>query len=519
MPITSDYPDLEIPDTNLYELLFADISPEDEDRIAIVDSGASVTFGQLKRDIDAFAGALAARGVTKGDVVALHCPNSTTFAVALHGVLRLGAVCSTIGTMATAEDIAKLLQLSGAKMLLTTSSIGWAGAVGAGQAGMDAEQVIGLTGVEGIAALMAEGHTPPDVTVTGEDLAVIPFSSGTTGAPKGVELTHRNLVANLLQIRDRTGEVITRDSKIATPLPFFHIYGLTALLNHSLLARSTQYTFAKFDLPAFLFLIQQHQINFAFIAPPMAVALAKHPVIDQFDLSSLDRLLSGAASLQSELAGAVKKRIGCDVAQGYGMTESSPVTHLRLYDDAPLESIGKVMPNTEFKIVDVDSLEEIPLPEGGRSEPGELWIRGPQIMRGYLNNPEATEATLVDGWLRTGDIAEIDADGFVYIVDRLKELIKYKGYQVPPAELESVLLEHPDIADAACVGVIREHDGEEIPKAFVVLNDGAALSADDVMNFVADRVAPYKKVRAVEFIDQIPKSATGKILCKDLRRS
>lgn len=519
MPIASPRQDIQIPEVSVHELIFGNISEEDAGRVAIVDSGSSITFGELRDDVEKFAGALSARGVGKGDVVALHCPNSTTFAVAFFGILRLGAICTTIGTMATDEDIAKLLTASGAKLLLTTSSIGWAGAVGAGKAGLSGSAVVGLTGVNGIAALMAEGHEAPEVDIDPSDIAVIPFSSGTTGLPKGVMLSHTNLVANIVQMVDATDDVVDKNTKFATVLPFFHIYGMTALLNHCLYRRCTQYTFAKFELPEFLFVLQEEKIDFAFVAPPIAVALAKHPVVDKFDLSSLKHILSGAASLQRELASAVEKRIGCEVAQGFGMTESSPVTHVRISDGLPLDSVGRLVANTSMKLIDVsdDELREIDVPESGRSMPGELWLKGPQVMVGYLNNPEATQETLIDGWLRTGDMAEYDADTNVYIVDRLKELIKYKGYQVPPAELESVLLSHPDIADAACVGVIRERDGEEIPKAFVVLREGSSLSADEVMDYVEDRVAPYKKVRAVEFVDSIPKSATGKILRRDLR--
>lgn len=519
MPLTSNLPSLEIPDYSLFDLLFGELDERHENKLAIVDSGSQATFRELKSDIEAFAGALAHRGIKQGDVVALHCPNSTTFAVALHGILRAGATCTTVASLSTAEDVAKQIKASGATMMLTTSSIGWAGARGAESAGLPPERIIGLTGLHGMGEMLAEEHAAPDIDVLGDDIAVIPFSSGTTGVPKGVQLTHRNLIANVLQAGVATEDALREDTPAVTVLPFFHIYGLTALLNLCLYRRATQYTMAKFDLLDFLGIIQEHRAKFAFIAPPIAVGLAKHPAVDNYDLSSLETIFSGAASLQLDLASQVEKRLDCVMAQGYGMTESSPAAHIRIGHDSPLDSIGRAVPNTEYKIVDVETeqLLEIDPPREGRSEPGELWIRGPQVMVGYLNNPEATAATLVDGWLRTGDIAELDSHGNVYIVDRFKELIKYKGYQVPPAELESVLLGHPDIADAACSCVIRESDGEEIPKAYVVVQEGKSLTADEVMEFVAERVAPYKKVRAVEFMDAIPKSATGKILRKDLK--
>lgn len=520
MPLKSPLPDVVIPDESIFDYIFGEISAEHADKIAFVDSGAGTTYAEMKRMVEAFAGALAHRGIGKGDVVALHCPNSTTFAVAFHGILRANATVTTVATLATAEDVEKQLKASGAKMILTTSAIGWAGTAGAENAGLAPEAIVGLTGVHGISELIAEGRPAPEQDIdAATDVAVIPFSSGTTGVPKGVMLSHRNLVANMAQVEEQTAHIINADTIAVTPLPFFHIYGMNALLNLLLRKRATQYTMAKFDLIEFLELIQDHKATFAFIAPPIAVGLAKHPAVDQFDTSSLRTMLSGAASLQADLAQQVERRLDCVMAQGYGMTEMSPVSHLRPGHDSPLDSIGPAVPNTEFKLVDTsdDELREIKMPEFGRSMAGELWVRGPQVMLGYLNNPEATAETLVDGdWLRTGDIAEMDEHGNVYIVDRLKELIKYKGYQVAPAELEAVLLQHPDIADAACSSIL-DREGEEVPKAYVVPQPGAKLSEFDVMEFVGQRVAPYKKVRAVEFMEAIPKSGTGKILRKDLK--
>jgi acyl-CoA synthetase (AMP-forming)/AMP-acid ligase II len=257
------------------------------------------------------------------------------------------------------------------------------------------------------------------------------------------------------------------------------------------------------------------------------VALAKHPLIDEYDLSSLQGIMSGAAPLDADLGHAVAERLGCAVVQGYGMSELSPVSHVTPFDGgvgfvgsvAPLASSGWTVPNSESRITDPETGAEIDIPESGVSATGELWFRGPNVMAGYLNNDKATRETIdEDSWLHTGDLAQVDACGCVYIVDRLKELIKYKGYQVPPAELEAVLLSHDAIADAAVVGVVDTESGEEVPKAFVVRQPDASLTEGEVMEFVAGQVAPYKKVRKVEFIDAIPKSASGKILRKDLRR-
>jgi acyl-CoA synthetase (AMP-forming)/AMP-acid ligase II len=382
------------------------------------------------------------------------------------------------------------------------------------------------TGNPSAADLLADGTPAPQVSfASSSHLAVLPYSSGTTGNPKGVMLTHRNLVANVAQIRPLHG-MVAEDAVLAV-LPFFHIYGMTVLLNAALHARARLVIMRNFDLEKFLENIQNHKCTIAFIAPPVAVALAKHPLIDSFNLSSLKVVMSGAAPLDADLGHAVAERLGCRVVQGYGMSELSPVSHITPFDGgqanmgttAPLSSVGWTVSNAATKLIHPETGAEIDPPTEGLSDTGELWFKGPNVMAGYLGNEEATKETIDDaGWLHTGDLARVDSYGCVYIVDRLKELIKYKGYQVPPAELEALLLSHPAIADAAVIGVVDTESGEEVPKAFVVKQSDADLSADDVMEFVAGQVAPYKKVRQVDFIDAVPKSAAGKILRKDLRR-
>jgi acyl-CoA synthetase (AMP-forming)/AMP-acid ligase II len=278
-------------------------------------------------------------------------------------------------------------------------------------------------------------------------------------------------------------------------------------MNLTLYLGGTVVTMPRFDLAEFLRVIQNYRITRAYVVPPIVLALAKRPVVDQFDLSSLGFMLSGAAPLSAELEIECGNRLGCRMQQGYGMTETSPTTHFVTDDLAGRlpGSIGPLVPNTESRIVDVLSGNDAP-----SGEPGELLIRGPQVMKGYLNNPAATvQAIDRDGWLHTGDIACIAHDGSLRIVDRIKELIKYKGYQIAPAELEALLLTHSAITDAAVIPVPDEEAGE-VPKAFVVTN--GSITPEEVSQFVADHVAPYKKVRAVEMIDEIPKAPSGKIL-------
>ncbi len=522
MSFTSPHPDVELPDLGLHAFLFASLGPADLDRVALVcaQSGESLTYGALRAAVDGFAAELAARGVGSGDTVALLSPNSPGFAVAFHGIRRAGATVTTVNVLSTSAEVAKQLTDSGARTLVTGIALESTAQAAAALAGLSTNAILLLDADRGPVVTPVPTPEPFDPA---ERVAVLPYSSGTTGVPKGVMLTHRNLVANLAQLAPVLD--LRRDDVVLAVLPFFHIYGMTALLNSTLTARGRIVTMARFDLPAFLEAVQRHRVTYLYIAPPIAMALAKHPLVDSYDLTSLRAIVSGAAPLDEELGTALSQRLSVPVVQGYGMTELSPVSHIVPVADggtalaghrAPVGASGWPLPNTVNKLVDPETGAEIAVPEDGWSEPGELWVRGPNVMACYLGNPEATAEILdVDGFVHTGDLATVDPTGCVRILDRIKELIKYKGYQVAPAELEALLLTHPDIIDAAVVGA-ADASGEEIPKAFVVSGD-PALSAGQVREFVAARVAPYKKVRAVEFVEAIPRSTAGKILRKELR--
>jgi len=302
-----------------------------------------------------------------------------------------------------------------------------------------------------------------------------------------------------------------RDTIMAV-LPFFHIYGMVAIMKYALCEGATIVSMPRFDLMEFLGLVQKYRVTILPIVPPIVVGLVKHPAVAQFDLSSVRLVFSGAAPLGEEMARELSTKLGCPVVQGYGMTEASPVTHLSPTRNAPVKpgSIGRVVPNTEVKIADIDTGAEL-----GRGQEGELLIRGPQIMKGYLNRPQETADSIDrEGWYHTGDVGYVDDEDFFFIVDRTKELIKYKGLQVAPAELEALLLTHPAVLDAAVIRKADE-DAGEVPKAYVVLkpDDAArATTAEALMAWTAARVAPHKRIRHLEFTDQIPKSASGKIL-------
>jgi len=341
-----------------------------------------------------------------------------------------------------------------------------------------------------------------------KDLAVLPYSSGTTGLPKGVMLSHQNLTAN---IRQTLALDMTMEGAVVLDfLPFFHIYGMMVLLNCGLASGATQIVLPRFDPAAALELIQRYKVTDLYCVPPAVLALVNNPQLGDYDLSSLRFLMSGAAPLPAEVQRQAKEKLGCVVMQGYGMTESSPITNVNPIASPRDGTVGPAVADTLEKIVSLDTGEELP-----PGEIGELLVFGPQVMQGYWNNPEATAETITaDGWLRTGDISSADADGYIRIHDRKKEMIKYKGYQVAPAELEAVLMEHPGVRDAA---VIPKADAEagEVPKAFIVPRD-ADIDLAAVQAFVAERVAPYKKIREIEIVDAIPKNPSGKILRRQL---
>jgi 4-coumarate--CoA ligase len=508
----SPLPDVTIPDIPVTEFVLreADRVP---DRPALIDgpTGRTYTYGQLKGLIHSFAGGLAARGLGPGDTIAILAPNIPEYAIVFHGAAVAGVAVSTINPTYTAEEVRFQLNDSGATLLITIAM--FVETAQSAIAGSPTSEIVvigdapeGTTAVTSLFGAPIE-QVPVDVA---SHVVVLPYSSGTTGLPKGVMLTHRNLVANLAQT---DGALAIEDGEIVLAvLPFFHIYGMQVLMNEFLSRGATIVTLPRFDLEQALTIIQERRIGRFFVVPPIVLAFAKHPMIDQFDLSSLKQVFSGAAPLSAELTNEAAERLNCEVVQGFGMTELSPVSHASMTDARRPGTVGVTIPNTACRIVDPATGEDQDV--GGV---GELWVSGPQVMKGYLNNPQATADTIdADGWLHTGDIATIDADGFVSIVDRLKELIKYKGFQVAPAELEALLLTHPSIADAAVVGVPDVEAGE-IPRAFVVLRPGHSLEPADVTSFMEGHVATYKVIHDVVVIDAIPKSASGKILRRMLR--
>lgn len=506
----SPFPDIDIPDLSVTEQLFAGLARM-PDRVMLIDgpSGRGITGAQLMQDIRCLAGGLAARGFGPGQVLALMAPNMPEYCTVFHAAALAGGTITTLNPSYTPAEVHHQLTDSRASLLITVPSFLETALAGAEGTGVHTVAVIGeAAGAIPLADLMGPpmvAQVPVDLA---QDAAVLPYSSGTTGLPKGVMLSHRNLVANVEQtlavIRLQPG-----DTTVAF-LPFFHIYGMNVLMNAHLVAGVALVTMPRFDLAAFLGHLQDHRVRLVMTVPPVAIAMTKHPLVDQYDLSALEVFVTAAAPFGADLSEACSARLDALTIQGYGMTEMSPVSHFSDTGRSKPGAVGVTVPNTVCKIIDPET--GVSLPVGAE---GELCVKGPQVMLGYLNNPEATARTIdAEGWLHTGDIALFDAEGQLFIKDRLKELIKVKGFQVAPAEVEAELQTHPFVLDAAVIGIPDDEAGE-VPLAFVIPRPGA--DAADIAAFLRERLASYKQPCRIEFIDAIPKSASGKILRRVLR--
>jgi acyl-CoA synthetase (AMP-forming)/AMP-acid ligase II len=513
MIFRSPYADTTIPEMALTPFVLRR-ARELADKPALIDglSGRTITHGQLEEAVRRAASGLRQRGFQKGDVFAIFSPNLPEYAIAFHAVSLLGGIVTPINPLYTDDEVAFQLKDANAKYLVTVPQLLDKAFEAARRSQVKEVFVFGeAEGATPFASLLESDGEVPEVSINArEDLVALPYSSGTTGLPKGVMLTHYNLVANLRQME--AIKYIHGDDRLVCVLPLFHIYGLVVIMNMGIYMGATIVMMPRFELEDFLGILQDHRVTLAHIVPPIVLSMMKHPSVKEYDLSNLKTIFSGAAPLGESVSRACTERFGCLIKQGYGMTETSPVTHSTPYEKEKIKfgSVGTCIPNTTCRIVDMETGVEL-----GPNQKGEIWVRGPQVMKGYLNRPEATAHTVdAEGWLHTGDIGYADEEGHFYIVDRVKELIKYKGFQVAPAELEAILLAHPAIRDAAVIPSPDEEAGE-VPKAFIVLK--TETNIEELLDYVAERVAPHKKIRKVEIIDQIPKTASGKILRRVLK--
>ncbi|MFK8082307.1 MAG: AMP-binding protein [Granulosicoccus sp.] len=489
------------------------------DHPAIIDgiSGTSLSFSQLASRIRRLAGGLQQRGFSAGDVLALIAPNCPDYAVVFHAVAVCGGTVTTVNPTYGIAEVRQQLTDSKASWIVADQAC-----IAVAKQAMRGTLVVALVSMQGDApGSTVNGLLADEIDQVSVDLhtipVVLPYSSGTTGLPKGVMLSHHNLVANLVQLNSA---VQHDDEEVGLAvLPFFHIFGMQALMGSLLSEGHTLVTMPRFDMAQALQLIQQYRVTQFFVVPPIVLGLAKSPLVDDYDLGSLKKILSGAAPLGGDLTAEASRRIDCPIVQAYGMTELSPASHVTPGYNARPGTSGVTVPNTQCRIVD-DKGNDLPA-----NTEGQLLVKGPQVMIGYLNNKKATDETFEgDGWLRTGDLAMIDNDGYLTIVDRVKELIKYKGFQIAPAELEALIITHPDVADVAVVGIPDDEAGE-VPKAYLVYKgDTSSLvpqvleeKAEEIKKFVTAELATYKSIHTVEWVESIPKSASGKILRRMLR--
>lgn len=516
MIFESRYPPVAPRDMSITERVFEGLDMN-HDTTVLVDgpTGKSFTGSDVKDRIRRFAGGLAQNGFA-GETVTIMSTNHIDYPTVFHGTAFAGGTISTANPTYTAGELHYQLNDSGATLLVTHPAFIETAKEAA--KGTNVRQIVTIEHDESIPVLEA---TPLDAFLGApreeqaevdldDHIVVLPYSSGTTGLPKGVMLTHRNLVTNVDQ---SLGAIDIQPGEWTVAfLPFFHIYGQTVLMNVYLARGAGVVTMPRFELEQFLNLVQTYKTPRIWAVPPVAIALAKHPLVDQYDLSAVRQIFSAAAPADETLMNAIKDRIGAEGVQAYGMTELSPISHIAPASNAKPGAVGVAVPNTECRIVNPETMKDC-----AADEEGELWIRGPQVMKGYLNNQKATDETIVEGgWLRTGDLGLIDDDGELWIKDRLKELIKFKGFQVAPAEVEAALLELSDVADCAVLGK-RDDEAGELPVAFIVKREGADPTSETIRADLEGRLVSYKIPAEVTFIEAIPKTASGKILRRQLR--
>jgi long-chain acyl-CoA synthetase len=490
------------------------LEPHPADSVAVISRGKSTTYGQLREQVAGLRGGLTGLGLEPGDRVGIVAANNWYFVVSYLAVLGIGGVAVPINPMSPVPEIEQELAAIGARVVIAGPSARAAVAKVDRDALPALDHVITPAGdAEGTLSLDALVASDPALLVDREadDLAVLIFTSGTAGSPKAAMLTHGNLLSNLEQCQAHPGRAQGPDDVVFGVLPLFHIFGLNVVLDLSLVAGATVLLVERFDPQTALESIVNHGVTVISGAPTMWAAWASLPGAPPDAFAGVRLGASGAAKLDPSVERVFRERFGLELTEGYGLTEASPVVSSGTGLTAPDGSIGIPLPGVLVRLVDADGHDALV------GDAGEIWVKGPNVFSGYWNDPEATRGALTsDGWLRTGDIAVVDDDGFLFIVDRAKDLIIVSGFNVYPAEVEEVITSHPGVARAAVVGVPHPHSGEAV-KAFVVAEPGASLEEDDVIAHAEARLARYKCPQKVLFVDEIPQSATGKVLRKELR--
>jgi len=492
--------------TNLARLL-TDAAAEHGGRPALKFGERDITYEVLNEGAARVAGLLGQRGVTPGTRVGIMLPNVSYFPAVYYGILRAGGVVVPMNVLFKRREVGFYLADSRAKQLLVWHEFDESGRAGGAEAGTEIITVAPGVFEQLLADAPAEFADAPRDRL---DTAVILYTSGTTGTPKGAELTHDNLLENC--VRGGTSLLGTCEQDVVLgALPLFHSFGQTACMNASVRAGACLTLMPRFEAKEALEIIERDKVTLLHGVPTMFHALLNHPDRDSYDASSVRLCCSGGSAMPVEVMRGFERAFGCLILEGYGLSETSPVASFNHVDrERKPGSIGTPIHGVEMKVVDP---EDNDLPTG---EVGEIVIRGHNVMKGYHNRPEATAEAIRGGWFHTGDLARVDQDGYFFIVDRIKDMIIRGGYNVYPREIEELLYEHPAVLEAAVIGVPDATLGEEIA-ASVVLRSGAEATADDIRDFVKDRVAVYKYPRHVWFTDELPKGATGKVLKRDIQ--
>jgi long-chain acyl-CoA synthetase len=508
---------LSYPDVPLHEVMRA-TARRFPTRIALRHRGRTISFDSFDRESNRLAHGLVSLGVMAGDRVGLYLPNCPEFALGFYAASKAGAIACPVNPSYREFELTRQLDDLGVTVLLTSESQLLVVSAARTRWKTVREVIVvgdtahdGGDGLRSYTSVVADAPDAPlPFDVSPDDLVALPYSSGTTGLPKGVMLTHRNLVSNHIQFG--TGCRLGPDDRFLVYLPLSHIYGV-ALMGLAMWSGAEQVLLERFDLTTLARLVDQHQVTWLHVVPPVLLALAESPDVDPVQFRSVKYALSAAAPLAPDVARRVTERFGFPVIQAYGLTETSPATHLSPLDLGLIKigSGGVPVADTEQRVVDVETGTRV-LAAG---EIGEIAVRGRQVMRGYWNAPEETARVIRDGWLYTGDIGWVDDEAYVFIVDRKKEMIKYKSFSIAPAELEAALLEHPDVADCA-VTAVPDREAGEVPKAFVVCRTGTTIDLDQLGRFMAERVAGYKQIRQWAVVASIPRTPSGKILRRHL---
>ncbi|KAH8923117.1 acetyl-CoA synthetase-like protein [Atractiella rhizophila] len=512
-------PKNDIPLTSVFEYIWSNPNNVPEDTVALVDSQDKfLTRKELRENSQRLAYYLVhSLGLQAGDVACIFSPNSIHYHVMVYACQCAGIVVSAANAAYMVDELHHQLEDSGSKLLLAHPAVLEVAEQATRRLASPPKILLASSRAESVSyagrylcldETMGEKLLPPHrVKDPKTSVAYLGYSSGTTGKAKGVMTTHYNMcsVISMLHTIAEGPEHVQMAF-----LPLNHIYGLSKLVHWPIREGMKVVIMPRFDLEGYCSLVQKHKITCTMLVPPVALLLAKDPRVSSYDLSSLKIIVSGAAPLGKEMEDTLSARLGgnCFVTQAYGLTETSPTTHYRTPEFAMPGSIGPLLPRLEARIVNPETLEDV-----AEEQEGEMWIRGPNVMLGYLNRPEQTKESIVQGgWLRTGDVAYVKNNCF-FITDRIKELIKYKGFQVPPAELESLLLQHPAIADAGVIGVYNASEQTELPRAYVVRSEGSKVAEKEIEDWVASKVSNPKRLRGgVRFVDFIPKSPSGKIL-------